>query len=87
MRSSNLSFIGALLPLYTVSISPGATTAMAKYWLTDCEGRIVDRCVQLHGGVGYMNENPVARLWADSRVHRIYGGANEIMKEIIGQSL
>jgi acyl-CoA dehydrogenase len=63
------------------------TAAMAKYWLTDCEGRILDQCVQLHGGNGYMMENPVARMWADSRVHRIYGGANEVMKEIIGHSL
>ena len=61
--------------------------AMAKYWLTDCECRILDECVQLHGGYGYMTEYPIARMWADSRVHRIYAGANEIMKEIIGCSL
>jgi acyl-CoA dehydrogenase len=64
-----------------------ATAAMAKYWLTDCEGRILDQCVQLHGGYGYMTEYPVARMWADSRVRRIYAGANEVMKEIIGHSL
>jgi acyl-CoA dehydrogenase len=64
-----------------------ATAAMAKYWLTDCEGRILDECVQLHGGYGYMTEYPVARMWADSRVRRIYAGANEVMKEIIGCSL
>jgi acyl-CoA dehydrogenase len=63
------------------------TAAMAKYWLTDCEGRILDQCVQMHGGYGYMTEYPVARMWADSRVRRIYAGANEIMKEIIGCSL
>lgn len=61
-----------------------ATAAMAKYWLTECEGRILDECVQLHGGYGYMNEYPIARMWADSRVHRIYAGSNEIMKELIG---
>jgi acyl-CoA dehydrogenase len=61
--------------------------AMAKYWLTDCECRIVDECVQLHGGYGYMAEYPVARMWADSRVQRIYAGTNEIMKEVIAWSL
>ncbi|HEY3706462.1 MAG TPA: acyl-CoA dehydrogenase family protein [Terracidiphilus sp.] len=63
------------------------TAAMAKYWLTECEGRVLDECVQLHGGYGYSTEYPVARMWADSRVHRIYAGANEIMKELIGCSL
>jgi acyl-CoA dehydrogenase len=63
------------------------TAAMAKYWLTDCQCRIVDECVQLHGGYGYMTEYPIARMWADSRVQRIYAGANEIMKELIGSSL
>jgi acyl-CoA dehydrogenase len=64
-----------------------ATTAMAKYWLTDCECRIVDECVQLHGGYGYLVEYPVARMWTDSRVHRIYAGANELLKELIAWSL
>jgi len=64
-----------------------STAAMAKYWLTECEGRILDQCVQLHGGYGYMNEYPIARMWADSRVHRIYAGSNEIMKELIGCNL
>ncbi|HEX6733655.1 MAG TPA: acyl-CoA dehydrogenase family protein [Azonexus sp.] len=63
------------------------TAAMAKYWLTDCQCRIVDKCLQLHGGYGYMSEYPIARMWADSRVQRIYAGSNEIMKEIIGWSL
>lgn len=63
------------------------TTAMAKYWLTDRQCRIVDECVQLHGGYGYMMEYPIARMWADSRVQRIYAGTNEIMKELIGWSL
>jgi acyl-CoA dehydrogenase len=64
-----------------------ATAAMAKYWLTECEGRIVDECLQLHGGYGYSTEYPIARMWADSRVERIYAGSNEIMKELIGWSL
>jgi len=61
--------------------------AQAKYWLTDCECRIVDECLQLHGGYGYMTEYPIARMWADSRVHRIYAGSNEILKELIAWSL
>jgi len=63
------------------------TAAMAKYWLTECQCRIVDECVQLHGGYGYMMDYPIARVWADSRVQRIYAGTNEIMKELIGWSL
>jgi acyl-CoA dehydrogenase len=63
------------------------TTAMAKYWLTECQCRIVDECVQLHGGYGYMTEYPIARMWADSRAQRIYAGTNEIMKELIAWSL
>ncbi len=61
--------------------------AMAKWWCTEMQGRVLDRCVQLHGGYGYMTEYPVARAWADARVTRIYGGTTEIMKEIIGRSL
>jgi acyl-CoA dehydrogenase len=63
------------------------TAAMAKYWLTDSQCRIVDECLQLHGGYGYMTEYPIARMWADSRVQRIYAGSNEIMKELIACSL
>jgi acyl-CoA dehydrogenase len=63
------------------------TAAMAKYWLTECQCRIVDECVQLHGGYGYMIEYPIARMWTDSRVQRIYAGTNEIMKELIGWAL
>jgi alkylation response protein AidB-like acyl-CoA dehydrogenase len=61
--------------------------AMAKWWCTDLQGRVVDRCLQLFGGYGYMLEYPIARAYADARVTRIYGGTNEIMKEIIGRSL
>lgn len=64
-----------------------ATAAMAKYWLSECECRIVDDCLQLHGGYGYMTEYPIARMWTDSRVHRIYAGSNEILKELIALSL
>ena len=61
--------------------------AMAKWWCTELQKRVVDRCVQLHGGYGYMNEYPIARAYADARITRIYGGTTEIMKEIIGRSL
>jgi long-chain-acyl-CoA dehydrogenase len=61
--------------------------AMAKWWCTEMQGRVVDRCVQLHGGYGYMLEYPIARAYADARVTRIYGGTTEIMKEIVGRSL
>jgi alkylation response protein AidB-like acyl-CoA dehydrogenase len=61
--------------------------AMAKWWCTELQGRVVDRCVQLHGGYGYMQEYPIARAYVDARVSRIYGGTTEIMKEVIGRSL
>jgi alkylation response protein AidB-like acyl-CoA dehydrogenase len=61
--------------------------AMAKWWSTELQGRVIDRCVQLHGGYGYMLEYPIARAYVDARVTRIYGGTTEIMKEIIGRSL
>ncbi len=61
--------------------------AAAKYWLSDMVNRIVDECVQLHGGYGYMMEYPVARAYIDNRAHRIYAGTNEIMKELISRTL
>jgi acyl-CoA dehydrogenase len=64
-----------------------ATASMAKYWVTDLENKIVDRCLQLFGGYGFMNEYPIARMYKDSRVQRIYGGTNEIMKLLIARTL
>jgi alkylation response protein AidB-like acyl-CoA dehydrogenase len=61
--------------------------AVAKWWCTEVQGRVLDRCVQLHGGYGYMSEYPIARAWADARPTRIYGGTNEIMREIVARSL
>jgi alkylation response protein AidB-like acyl-CoA dehydrogenase len=61
--------------------------AIAKLWATDMLGRVVDGCLQLHGGWGYMREYPIARAYVDARIERILGGSNEIMKEIIGRSL
>ena len=64
-----------------------ATASMAKYWCTDIQCELIDECVQLHGGYGFMNEYPIARMWRDSRVQRIYGGTNEIMKLLIARTL
>jgi alkylation response protein AidB-like acyl-CoA dehydrogenase len=61
--------------------------AMAKWWSTEAQHRLIDRCVQLHGGYGYMTEYPVAKAWLDSRVQTIYAGTTEIMKEIVGRGL
>ena len=61
--------------------------AMAKYWVSDLQCKVADECLQLHGGYGYMKEYEVARAYTDARVQRIYGGTNEIMKEIIGKSM
>ncbi len=61
--------------------------AMAKWWTTELCNKVMDRCLQLHGGYGYMMEYPVARAWQDSRVQTIYGGTTEIMKEIVGRGL
>jgi acyl-CoA dehydrogenase len=64
-----------------------ATASMAKLWITEVQGKIIDRCLQLFGGYGYMDEYPISRLYRDARVMRIYAGSNEIMKVIIARSL
>lgn len=64
-----------------------ATASMAKWWCTQKCSEIVDECLQLHGGYGYMLEYPIARVYINSRVGKIYGGSNEIMKEIIARTL
>ncbi|MBW0091196.1 acyl-CoA dehydrogenase family protein [Pseudonocardia sp. KRD-184] len=73
------------------ALNAGELTAVdaskAKWWCTELQGRAVDRCLQLHGGYGYMNEYPIARAYADARITRIYGGTTEIMKEVIGKSM
>ena len=63
------------------------TAAMAKWWLTEQQCQVIDRCVQLFGGYGYMREYPIARMYADARVQKIYGGSNEVMKDLIARSL
>lgn len=64
-----------------------ATASMAKYWITETQGRIIDQCLQFHGGYGYMDEYPISQMYRDARGYRIYGGANEIMKLLIARSL
>ncbi len=80
-------FVDRCLELHLQGQLDVPTAAMLKYWGTDLQGKVLDECVQLHGGYGYMWEYPVARAWADARVQRIYAGTNEIMKEIIARAL
>ncbi len=80
-------FIDTCIQQFIAGQLDNVTAAMAKYWLTDAQCRILDECVQLHGGYGYMQETPIARMWADARVQRIYGGANEVLKEVVASSL
>ncbi len=63
------------------------TASIAKYWVTELQGEVVDKCLQLHGGWGYINDLPIARMFRDSRISRIYGGSNEIMKMLIARSM
>jgi acyl-CoA dehydrogenase len=81
------SFVEHCLRLLMDNKLDVTTAAMAKLFCTDLQCKVVDECLQLHGGYGYMWEYPIARSWADARVQRIFGGANEIMKELIGRSL
>ncbi|MNF82687.1 Acyl-CoA dehydrogenase [compost metagenome] len=60
---------------------------MGKFWLTERQSEVLDRCLQLFGGYGYMNEYPIGRMWSDARVARIYGGSNEIQREVVARSL
>ncbi|HRH88275.1 MAG TPA: acyl-CoA dehydrogenase family protein [Rubrivivax sp.] len=80
-------FVDKCLELLLADKLDTATASMAKYWCSDLQNKLIDECVQLFGGYGYMWEYPVARAWADARVQRIYGGTNEIMKEVISRSL
>ncbi len=80
-------FIDRCMELVLGQELDATTAAMAKYWCTDLQCKVVDECVQLHGGYGYMQEYPIARAWVDARAQKIYGGTNEIMKDIIARSL
>jgi acyl-CoA dehydrogenase len=64
-----------------------ATAAMAKLLTTELQGKVVDQCLQFHGGAGYMDEQPISRMYRDARISRIYGGSNEIMRLLIARTL
>lgn len=80
-------FVDKCCELVAVDKLDTATASMAKYWCSDLQGKVMDECVQLHGGYGYMWEYPITRAYADARVQRIYGGTNEIMKEVISRGM
>jgi alkylation response protein AidB-like acyl-CoA dehydrogenase len=80
-------FVDKCLELIGRDALDTATASMAKYWTSDLQCRVMDECVQLHGGYGYMWEVPITRAYADARVQRIYGGTNEIMKEVISRAM
>ena len=89
--ATQIEILSAFLDQCLAELDEGKLTperaAMAKWWGTQMQCDIVDECLQLHGGYGYMNEYPIAELYADARVQKIYGGTNEIMKELIARSL
>jgi len=81
------TFLDSCISAHLAGTLSVETAAMSKFWLTDLQCKVLDECLQLHGGYGYMMEYPIAEMWTDARVQRIYGGTNEIMKELIGRSL
>ena len=80
-------FVDRCLELLAADALDTATASMAKQWCSDVQCKVIDECLQLHGGYGYMWEYPIARAFADARVQRIYGGTNEIMKEVVARSM
>ncbi|OEV07682.1 acyl-CoA dehydrogenase family protein [Streptomyces nanshensis] len=81
------SFLDRCIEEHAKGELDAAHASMAKWWSTELQKRLTDRCLQLHGGYGYMNEFPVARAYTDGRIQTIYGGTTEIMKEIVGRSI
>ena len=81
------AFIDQCIELHDVALLDNSMASMAKYYATDLENKIAAECLQLHGGWGYMMETPIARSYADARVQTIYGGSNEIMKELIARTV
>ena len=80
-------FVDRCIERYVVGVCSAEEAAMAKWWATDLHGAVTDAGVQLHGGYGYTTEYPIGQAWVDARLTRIYAGANEIMKEVIGRKL
>ncbi|MEZ5161312.1 MAG: acyl-CoA dehydrogenase family protein [Marmoricola sp.] len=81
------AFLDQCVILHSQGKLTAIDAAKAKWWASDIQGEVLDACVQLHGGYGYMNEYRVGRAWRDGRVQRIWAGSNEIMKELIGRDL
>ena len=81
------AFIDRCVDQLLTGVLDPPTAAMAKLWASETEGRIIDELLQLHGGYGFMNEFLIARMYADARIARIFGGTNEIMKEVIARTL
>jgi alkylation response protein AidB-like acyl-CoA dehydrogenase len=81
------TYVDRCIEAHSAGELSAADAAAAKYWTTELEFKVLDRCLQLHGGYGYMEEYEIARRWRDARVTRIYGGTSEIMKEIVGRAL
>lgn len=81
------TFVDQCLSKHLAGELDAATAPMAKYWVTEKQNQIIDTCLQLHGGAGYMEEYPLSRMYRDAQVQSIYGGTNEIMKELIGRTL
>jgi len=79
-------YVDRCIELHNKKELDATQAAVAKFWLTEMQNKVVDRCLQLHGGYGYMREYPIARAWLDSRIQTIYGGTSEIMKEVISRS-
>jgi alkylation response protein AidB-like acyl-CoA dehydrogenase len=80
-------FVDNCIDRFMAGTLDASTASMAKWWVTQMQCDVVDECLQLHGGYGYMSDYPIAQLYADARVQKIYGGSNEIMKELIARSL
>ena len=81
------SMVDGFIPRHMAGELDAASASMAKFFCTDVQNNVVDRCLQLFGGYGYMNEYPIARMFTSARVQKIYGGTNEIMKELVARSL
>ncbi len=81
------SFVDSCIEKLVAGTLDATTASMVKLWASEQQGKVIDECLQLHGGYGFMNEYLIARMYADARIQRIYGGANEIMKEVISRAL
>jgi acyl-CoA dehydrogenase len=81
------SFVDSCVEKLVAGTLDTTTASMVKLWTSEQQGKLIDECLQLHGGYGFMNEYQIARMYSDARIQRIYGGANEIMKEVISRAL